>query len=72
MSGGGVRLCVPGDDFCASRLAHVDEMVLGWVDSPDFDRLLVDTARATYPPHEQERFIAHLRGLVAQWIKEQG
>ena len=24
-------------DFCASRLAHVDEMVLDWVDSPDFD-----------------------------------
>jgi hypothetical protein len=59
-------------DFCASRLAHVDAMVLDWVDSPDFDRLLVDTARATYPAHEQERFIAHLRGLVAQWVSEQG
>ena len=25
-------------DFCASRLPHVDEMVLDWVASPDFDR----------------------------------
>ena len=43
-------------DFCASRLAHVDEVVLEWVDSPEFDRFLIDTVRATYPPHEHERF----------------
>ena len=52
-------------DFCDSRLAHVDEMVLDWVDSADFDRLLVDTVRSTYPAHEQERFLAHFRGLSA-------
>src|SRR3954452_23122884 len=59
-------------DFCASRLAHVDELVYDWVASEDFDRLLVDTVRATYPRHEHERFIAHLRGLVGQWVREQG
>jgi hypothetical protein len=59
-------------DFCASRLAHVDELVHDWVASPDFDRLLVETVRATYPPHEHERFTAHLRGLVGQWVAEQG
>jgi hypothetical protein len=59
-------------DFCDSRLAHVDELVLDWVDSDDFDRLLVRTVRATYPAHEQERFVAHLRGLVGQWVREQG
>jgi hypothetical protein len=32
----------------------------------------VDTVRATYPPHEQERFVAHLRGLIGQWVREQG
>jgi len=58
-------------DFCDSRLAHVDEMVLEWVGSEAFDRLLVETARATYPAHEQERFISHLRGLVGQWVGEQ-
>jgi len=58
-------------DFCASRLGHVDELVLDWVDSSDFDRLLVDTVRATYPAHEQERFVAHLRGLIGQWVREQ-
>ena len=59
-------------DFCASRLAHVDELVLDWVASADFDRLLVETVRSTYPPHEHERFVAHLRGLVGQWVREQG
>ena len=59
-------------DFCASRLAHVDELVLDWVDSDEFDRLLVETVRATYPAHEQERFVAHLRGLIGQWVREQG
>ena len=59
-------------DFCDSRLGHVDEIVLDWVDSPDFDRLLLDTVRATYPAHEQERFVAHLRGLVGQWVRENG
>jgi hypothetical protein len=59
-------------DFCDSRLAHFDEVVLDWVDSRDFDRLLLDTVRATYPAHERERFVAHLRGLVGQWVREQG
>jgi hypothetical protein len=59
-------------DFCASRLAHVDEVVLDWVASADFDRLLLDTVRSTYPAHEQERFTAHFRGLVGQWLSESG
>jgi hypothetical protein len=59
-------------DFCASCLRHLDEIVLEWVSSTDFDRLLIDTVRSTYPPHERERFAAHLRGLVSQWVREQG
>jgi hypothetical protein len=59
-------------DFCDSRLAHVDELVLEWVGSADFDRLLVGTVRSTYPAHEHEHFIDHLRGLVGQWMREQG
>jgi hypothetical protein len=58
-------------DFCASRLPHVDELVLEWIDSAEFDGLLTETVRSTYPPHEQERFLAHFRGLVGQWVSEQ-
>ncbi|MEV4538916.1 hypothetical protein AB0J82_34605 [Asanoa sp. NPDC049518] len=59
-------------DFCASRLAHVDEVVYDWVRSPDFDTLLVETVRATYPEHEHERFVAHFRGLTGAWVADQG
>ena len=57
-------------DFCASRLPHVDELVFDWITSEDFDRLLVDTVRSTYPPHEHERFVSHFRGLVGAWVHE--
>ena len=30
-------------DFCASRLSHLDEVMLAWVAGPDFDRLLIQT-----------------------------
>jgi hypothetical protein len=59
-------------DFCASRLPHVDELVLDWITSADFDRLLIDTVRSTYPAHEHERFLGHFRGLVGQWVRERG
>jgi hypothetical protein len=59
-------------DFCDSRLPHVDELVLDWITSADFDRLLVDTVRSTYPAYEHERFIAHFRGLIGQWVRERG
>jgi hypothetical protein len=59
-------------DFCASRLGHLDELLLDWVSSADFDGLLVQTVRATYPAHEHERFVAHFRGLVGQWLRERG
>ena len=58
-------------EFCASRLPHIDEIVLDWVAGPDFDRLLVDTVRAGYPAHEHDQFIAHLRGLLDLWVKDE-
>jgi D-ala D-ala ligase C-terminus len=57
-------------EFCASRLAHVDEMVYDWVSSAEFDALLVDTVRAGYPPAEHDRFLAHFRGLIGAWIND--
>ena len=39
---------------------------------PSSTRLLVDTVRKLYPAHEHDRFVAHFRGLVGQWVREQG
>ena len=58
-------------EFCATSLPDVDEMVLEWVQSPDFDLLLEGTVRSTYPTHEQEQFLAHFRGLIGMWVKDE-
>ena len=58
-------------EFCARHLAHVDEASVEWVESADFDRLLVDTVVSTYPAHEREMFLAHFRGLLALWAHDQ-
>jgi hypothetical protein len=57
-------------DFCAASLAHVDDLVRDWVTSPAFDDLLVATVRSTYPAREQDRFVAHFRGLLGLWVKD--
>ena len=58
-------------EFCATSLAHIDEVVFDWVAGADFDRLLVETVKSVYPPGEHDRFIAHLRGLVSLWTTEE-
>jgi hypothetical protein len=58
-------------DFCASRLGHIDEITFDWVNSADFDQLLIDTVRSTYPPHEHDRFVDHFRGLLDLWKRDE-
>jgi hypothetical protein len=58
-------------EFCDRHLAHIDEVTVAWVESQDFDRIIVDTVRATFPAHEHEQFIAHFRGLLAAWAHDQ-
>ena len=58
-------------DFCRSRLGDLDEIVLDWVAGPDFDRLLIETVRSTYPTHEHDHFVDHLRGLLGLWVRDE-
>ena len=58
-------------DFCASRLGHLDEVAVEYFGGPDFDRLLVETVRSTFPEHEHDHFIAHYRGLLGAWVTDQ-
>ncbi len=58
-------------EWCAKNLPHLPEQVVEWVTSPEFDTLLVDTVRATYPAHEHDQFLAHFRGLVGLWATDQ-
>ena len=58
-------------DFCAAALPDIDDLVLEWVSSADFDLMLLETITQTYPEHERERFIGHFRGLVGMWVSDQ-
>ena len=41
-----------------------------WFTSSLFDEVLVDTVRTTFPRHEHEQFVAHYRGLLAAWARD--
>jgi hypothetical protein len=58
-------------EFCERHLAHIDELSVAWVESPEFDRIILDTVRNTFPAHEHEQFIAHFRGLLGAWAHDQ-
>ncbi|GAA2133574.1 hypothetical protein [Nocardioides bigeumensis] len=58
-------------DWCASNLPHLEEAVVDWVDSEQFLRLLTETVQQTYPPHEQEQFMDHFKGLLGLWLEDQ-
>ncbi len=59
------------NDFCAGRLAHLDEVALEYFAGPEFDRTLVETVRTTFPQHEHDHFIAHYRGLLGAWVNDE-
>src|SRR6266702_2466054 len=56
--------------FCAKHLSHLDELAHAWFTSSEFDDVLVQTVRATFPAHAHERFVAHYRGLLASWAAD--
>jgi hypothetical protein len=58
-------------EFADAHLRHVDEIAVEYFESADFDGLLVDTVTSTFPPHEHEQFVAHYRGLLAAWARDQ-
>jgi hypothetical protein len=58
-------------DFCDTALAGLDDLVLEWVSSPDFDRMLTETVTQTYPENERDWFMGHFRGLVGLWVTDQ-
>jgi hypothetical protein len=58
-------------EFCAKHLPHVDEVMVEFIESDEFDRILVDTVRSTFPAHEHDKFVPHYRGLLAAWANDQ-
>ena len=58
------------DEFVRTQLPDIDAVAHDYFGSADFDRLLVQTVKATFPAHEHEQFVAHYRGLLGAWVKD--
>jgi hypothetical protein len=58
-------------EFCDEHLGTIDEVMVEFIESSEFDDLLVTTVRSAFPPHEHDYFIGHYRGLTAAWAKDQ-
>lgn len=56
-------------EFKDKYLAHLDGVMWQHIQSKDFDNMLVETIRNTYPAYEQERFASHFRGLLRHWVE---
>src|SRR5262249_12231060 len=56
--------------FCAAALPHLDETLLEYVESGEFDDLIVQTVTSTFPAHEHEEFVTHYRGILAAWARD--
>jgi hypothetical protein len=59
------------EEFCDLHLGYLDEAMSDYVDSPEFDALLVETVTRAFPPREHEQFVAHYRGLLGAWVADQ-
>jgi hypothetical protein len=59
------------EEFVAEALEDLDEVTVDYFSGTEFDRVLVDTVRSTFPAHEHEHFVEHYRGLVAAWVRDQ-
>jgi hypothetical protein len=59
------------EEFRAGALRHLDEAAHEWFTGDEFDRVLVETVRSTFPAHEHEQFVAHYRGLLRSWADDQ-
>ncbi len=59
------------NEFRATELASLDETMWQLAQAPEFDAMLVQLVRSTFPPHEHDAFIAHFRGLIQLWVNEE-
>jgi hypothetical protein len=58
-------------EFCEEHLPHFDEATVEYIESPVFDDLLVQTVQTAFPEHEHDHFVAHYRGLLEMWARDQ-
>lgn len=60
------------EEFKAKHLKSLDEAMWHLAQTDEFDHILLETVRATFPTHEHEQYIAHYRGLLRHWVEANG
>jgi hypothetical protein len=58
-------------EFCASALPHLDELMVEYLDSPDFDAVLTSSIEAEVEAERHEEMIERCRTLVGAWAADQ-
>ena len=58
--------------FKAKQLKNLDEVMWELAQTDEFDHILVQTVRTTFPAHEHDHYIAHYRGLLRHWVEAEG
>ncbi len=59
------------EDFRTTALPHLDEAMVEYIESAEFDELLVRIIRAEEQPEMQESLIERSRSLVGAWAAEE-
>jgi hypothetical protein len=59
------------EDFRATALPHLDEATVEYVDSPEFDDLVVRAIRLEVEHERQEEMIERCRRLTAEWAADE-
>jgi hypothetical protein len=58
------------EEFRAEALPHLEETMVDYVESPEFDDLIVQVIRTEEPEEKQERLIERSRTAVAAWAAD--
>jgi hypothetical protein len=58
------------EEFCAEALPHLAETMVDYVESPEFDDLIVQVIRTEEPEEKQERLIERSRSAVGAWASD--
>ncbi|MCB0144588.1 MAG: hypothetical protein KDE50_32200 [Caldilineaceae bacterium] len=57
------------NEFRATVLKDLDEIMWHEVQSAEFDNMVVNTVRTTFPAYEHDKYIGHFRGLLNHWVQ---
>jgi hypothetical protein len=58
-------------EFRATALPHLDELMVDYIESPEFDAVLVSSMQAEVEAERQEEMIERSRSSVASWVADE-